>query len=200
MAGARRLRRNRRRRSVAAEEILQRIDGVVCVGELQAGLLRDRPLGAHALGEFGELGKDRFVLRGRRSLLSGSRPSRRRRFGRDRLDEAGERGERVIAALGRRGLSSVEIEQRGINALARRREDGLGGTYHPDREGGLNEPEHRATHQGRLQKREELGQRLRITCLRILRPPADVVSRTAQPAHQKRPRVQLSVALSFTSV
>jgi len=68
--------------------------------------------------------KDRLVLRGRRDLLAGCLVARRLRFRRlrfhgDRLGEAGERGERIVVAPGRRGLGAVEIEQRGINALPR---------------------------------------------------------------------------------
>ena len=58
------------RRRIAVEEFLQRIDRVVRLGEFQARLLRDRPDGAEALGEFGELGIDRIVLPGRRDLLA----------------------------------------------------------------------------------------------------------------------------------
>ena len=53
----------------ALEKLLQRVDGVVRVGELLASLAMHRPGGAETLGEFGQFGKDRILdltgLRGR---------------------------------------------------------------------------------------------------------------------------------------
>ena len=114
---------------------------------------------------------------------------RRLRFGSDRLGKAGERGKRIIVALSRRGLciGAVEIEQCGINALARCREDAWIGGFDPDRQGGLNQPQHRSTDQRRLQKREKRGQRPRITCPCILRCPVEASVKSAQPAHQNAP-------------
>ena len=74
--------------------------------------MRDRPLGADALGEFRELRVDRIAGRpGSRGILAG-------RLGRNRLRKAREVAERIIFGPGRCGLDTVEIEQSGIDALA----------------------------------------------------------------------------------
>jgi hypothetical protein len=102
------------------KEILQRIYRVICFGEFQVRFMRDRPFGANTLGEFSKLGIDRIVSLPRRCGL----PARCPRPGRDRLRKAGERGKRIVVARGqgRSRPRSVEIEQRGIDALARCRE------------------------------------------------------------------------------